>query len=79
MGKRKQVRSTFDAFKRCPACRSDKIHPVLDEVICLNCPWDSIAAHIEAGGMEYGPFAIYKNEHKEPELINDHKPFSQTA
>jgi hypothetical protein len=65
MSTKKRMKNPMGAFKRCPACKSEKVHAVLDEVICLDCDWDSIAAHIEAGGMEYGPFAVTKNDHKE--------------
>jgi hypothetical protein len=43
------VKSPVTAFPKCPECESTNLLKFGGEVFCKSCPWDSIAAHMEAG------------------------------
>ncbi len=57
---RNRPRKPNEVFKRCPVCGSVDVCEVAEEVVCLDCSWDSAAAHVDVGGMDYGPFSLPK-------------------
>ncbi len=49
--KRRRIRAA-DIFKSCPACHSTDLIAFEGEVLCCQCPWDSLQASVDTGLMD---------------------------
>lgn len=49
---RQRIKSSIDAFPKCPSCFSTNLSSINKQVFC-GCGWNSIKAFVDAGGMDY--------------------------
>ena len=49
---KKRARKACEVFKKCPACHSENVAVIEEEVFCGQCAWNSIEASVNAGCMD---------------------------
>lgn len=50
--RKSKTKNPIQTFHQCPCCKSTDLITIEIDVLCTQCSWDSLEAHIEAGALD---------------------------
>jgi len=51
--RKSKIKNPIQTFYQCPCCKSKDLITIETDVLCTECSWDSLEAHINAGALDH--------------------------